>query len=167
MANEALLSKVPLPPENIYRMHGEDPPEEAAAAYAKALESFFGLEHGHGPSPENFPRFNLILLGMGADGHTASLFPGTRALHEYGHPVTTNFAPKLNTERITLTAPTINRAEQIWFLATGADKANTLARVLEGEYQPQTYPSQLIRPQYGTLIWMLDEEAAAKLTKRT
>ncbi|MEI6045175.1 MAG: 6-phosphogluconolactonase [Chloroflexota bacterium] len=167
MANEALLSKVPISPENSYRMHGEDPPEEAAEAYAKELERFFGLEHGNGPSPENFPSFDLILLGMGADGQTASLFPATSALHEHGRPVTANFVPQLKTERLTLTAPTINRAAQIWFLVVGEDKASTLARVLEGEYQPQTYPSQLIRPQQGKLIWMLDEAAAAKLTKKT
>jgi 6-phosphogluconolactonase len=166
MASETLLSKVPLPPQNVFRMHGENPPEEAATAYATELEKFFGLEHGDGPSPENFPRFNLILLGMGPDGHTASLFPGTSALHEHGRPVTSNFVPKLDTYRITLTAPTINRAEQVWFMVVGEDKADTLVRVLEGEYQPQTYPSQLVRPQQGQLIWMLDEAAAAKLTKR-
>jgi 6-phosphogluconolactonase len=166
MANEALLSKVPLPEGNVYRMRGEDAPEEAAESYAEALEQFFGLEHGDGPSPENFPRFDLILLGMGPDGHTASLFPGTKALQERGRPVTANFVPKLNTNRITLTAPTINRAGQVWFMVAGQDKAATLKNVLEGEYQPETYPSQLIRPQDGKLFWLLDEAAAAQLTKK-
>lgn len=166
MAKEALFSKVPLPEGNIYRMRGEDAPEEAAASYAEALEQFFGLEHGDGPSPENFPHFDLILLGMGPDGHTASLFPGTQALHERGRPVTANFVPKFDTYRITLTAPTINQARQVWFMIVGQDKAASLARVVEGEFQPQTYPSQLIRPQPGKLTWMLDEAAAAQLTKK-
>lgn len=166
MAKEALFSKVSLPEGNIYRMRGEDAPEEAAASYGEALEQFFGLEHGDGPSPENFPRFDLILLGMGPDGHTASLFPATQALQERGRPVAANFVPKLDTHRITLTAPTINRAGQVWFMVAGQDKAATLVRVLEGDYQPQTYPSQLIRPQPGKLIWMLDEAAAAQLTKK-
>jgi len=167
MASQALLSKVPLPSENIHRMHGEDPPEEAAAAYAQELEKAFGLEHGDGPSPENFPSFDLILLGMGPDGHTASLFPGTQALQERGRPVTVNHVPRLNSDRITLTAPAINQAGQVWFLVVGEDKAEPLVRVLEGEFQPQTYPSQLVSPQHGKLLWMLDEAAAAKLTKRS
>ncbi len=166
MANEALLSKLKLPAENIYRMHGEDPPEQAAAAYAADLEKAFGLEHGDGPNPENFPSFDLILLGMGPDGHTASLFPGTAALQERGRPVTANHVPKLDTWRITLTAPTINQASQVWFLVAGQDKETTLARVLEGEFQPQTYPSQLVRPQHGKLVWMLDEAAAGKISKK-
>ncbi len=166
MANEALLSKVPLRPENIHRMRGEDAPEEASKAYSAVLEKEFDLEGGDGPNPENFPRFDLILLGMGPDGHTASLFPGTQALQERGRPVISNFVPKLDTYRITLTAPTINQAAQVWFLVAGQDKTETLAKVVEGEYQPQTYPSQLIRPQHGQLVWMLDEAAAAKLTKK-
>ncbi len=166
MANEALLSHVPIGAEQIFRMAGENPDYEAAAnAYAQQLQSFFGLEAGNGPSPENFPRFDLVLLGMGPDGHTASLFPGTGALQERGRPVTANFVQKLNAHRLTLTAPTINRAANIWFLVVGADKAAPLQQVLEGEFQPQIYPSQLIRPQNGQLVFMLDEAAAAKLSK--
>lgn len=165
MARESLLNQVPVSESQIFRMEGENPDVDAAASdYAQRLQKFFGLETGSGPSPENFPRLDLVLLGMGPDGHTASLFPGTKALEERGRPVAANYVEKFKTNRITLTAPTINRAAQIWFLVAGKDKAEPLHEVLEGELQPQVYPSQLIRPQSGKLVFMVDDAAAAKLS---
>ncbi len=161
MARDTLLTKVPIPPEHIHRMKGEDDPTQAAAAYAEELQTFFGLASAGGPAPENYPGFDLVLLGMGPDGHTASLFPGTAALQERSHPVTANFVPKLNSHRLTLTAPAINRAAQVLFLVVGADKAAPLYQVLKGEYQPQVYPSQLIRPAQGHLTFLADTAAAA------
>lgn len=165
MARDTLLSKVPIPAENVHRMRGEDNPEKAAEAYSTELKSFFGLAQAGGPSPENYPRFDLIFLGMGPDGHTASLFPGTAALQERSKPVAANYVPKLGMNRLTLTAPAINRAANIIFLVAGADKAPALHQVLEGEYQPQIYPSQLIRPSHGKLVLLLDQAAAANLKK--
>ncbi len=166
MVRESLLDKVSIPFANVFRMEGENPdPEKAASLYATQLQEFFELESGDGPSPENFPSFDLVLLGMGPDGHTASLFPGTAALQERGRPVTANFVPKFDAYRITLTAPTINRAAQVWFLVTGEDKAENLQRALEGEYQPQTLPSQLIKPHSGKLVWFMDKAAASRLTR--
>lgn len=159
MAAESLLNKVNLPEGNIFRMRGEDDPAEAADSYSAILQEFFGLNKAGGPAPENFPRLDLVLLGMGADGHTASLFPGTSALQERTKPVVANHVPKLNTQRLTLTAPTLNRAANVLFLITGADKAPALHEVLHGEYQPQTYPSQLVRPAQGKLVFLLDKAA--------
>ncbi len=163
MAQDTLLSKVPIPAQNVFRMHGEDDPAAAAEAYAADLQAFFGLAQAGGPSPENFPRLDLIFLGMGPDGHTASLFPGTAALQERSKPVTANYVPKLDTHRLTLTAPALNRATHIIFLIAGQDKAAPLHQVLEGEYQPQVYPSQLIRPSQGQLTFLVDQQAAADL----
>ncbi|HEX2912129.1 MAG TPA: 6-phosphogluconolactonase [Chloroflexia bacterium] len=165
MAAETLLSKVPIPSQNVYRMHGEDDPAEAAQSYASELQQFFKLAQAGGPSPENFPRLDLIFLGMGPDGHTASLFPGTAALQERSRPVAANFVPKLDTNRITLTAPSINRAANVVFLIEGESKAAPLHEVLQGEYQPQIYPSQLIRPGQGKLTFLVDQAAASKLNK--
>lgn len=163
MASESLLNHIA--PSQVFRMEGENSNVEAAADnYSQQLQQFFGLQGGTGPSPENFPRFDLILLGMGPDGHTASLFPGSKALQERGRPVTANWVEKFNTYRITLTAPTINRAAQIWFLVAGQDKAEPLHEILEGQLQPETYPSQLIQPQNGKAIFMVDQKAASKLS---
>ena len=165
MAKETLLSQVPIPEDHVYRMRGEADPNEAAAEYGDQLQKFFGLNDGNGPSPENFPRLDLIFLGMGPDGHTASLFPETSALQERSKPVTANYVAKLNTNRLTLTAPSINRAANIIFLITGDSKADALKEVLEGEYQPQIYPSQLIQPGEGKLTFLVDQAAAANLRR--
>lgn len=163
MAEETLLSQVPIPSDHVYRMRGEADPPTAAAEYSAELQKFFDLKEGQGPLPENFPRLDLIFLGMGPDGHTASLFPGTVALQERSKPVTANYVPKLTTNRLTLTAPSINRAANIIFLITGDSKVDALQQVLEGEYQPEVYPSQLIRPGQGKLTFLVDQAAAAKI----
>ncbi|MFP5260543.1 MAG: 6-phosphogluconolactonase [Blastocatellia bacterium] len=166
MAFEALLSKVPVPTENIFRIHAEDPdPARAAEDYSRALTEFF-LERATKSATAplaNMPRLDLVLLGMGPDGHTASLFPHTTALHDAGHIAVANFVEKLNAHRITLTAAAINNARNVTFIAAGGDKAEALRDVTEGVYQPEVYPSQLIRPRGGTLLWMVDEAAAALL----
>ncbi len=154
MTNEALLSKVPVPPPNVFRLHGEDDPAAAAREYSAQLQQFF--------QTDAVPQFDLVFLGMGADGHTASLFPGTTALSaEAGAIAVENYVEKLKTYRLTLTAATINQAKAIVFLVGGADKAATLRAVWHGAYQPDLYPSQLIQPVNGTLTWMVDGAASA------
>ncbi len=170
MASETLLSKVPVHPENIFRIPAELPdPEQAAEQYAATLTQFFLAGPGAtrtGTAPlSNVPRFDLILLGMGPDGHTASLFPHTTALQAGERIVVANYVEKFKANRITLTAATINNARNVTFAAAGKDKAESLAGVLEGVYQPDLYPSQLIHPRNGTLLWMVDEAAASLLAE--
>lgn len=149
MASESLLRKVPIPGDNIYRIRGEIDPKEAAIEYGQMLKEKFG-DGG----------LDLIYLGMGPDGHTASLFPGTEALAETKHRCVANFVPKLSAWRVTMSAPFINRARNVIFLVAGADKAERVAEVLEGPPDPQRLPSQLIRPTEGQLTWILDAGAA-------
>jgi len=168
MAHETLLARAPVPAENIFRIPAELPdPERAAAEYATTLINFFARQSPpSGTAPlSGVPRFDLIFLGMGPDGHTASLFPGTTALQVTDRVVVANYVEKFKTHRITLTAPVINNARNVTFVAAGADKAEALREVLEGDYQPELYPSQLIRPHQGSLLWMVDEAAAARLTQ--
>ena len=154
MANEALLSKVPVRPENIFRIHAEENDAAAAALqYEQALRDSFHL------SPGQFPRFDLILLGTGPDGHTASLFPGTAALNETQRLVVANWVPKFNTHRITFTFPVLNAAACVIFLASGPDKAAILHEILEN--RAADLPSQRVQPTNGKLIWMVDEPAAS------
>jgi len=169
MSGETLLSKVPVPPANVFRIPAENPnPELAAEEYGATLTRFFRSSPGATRSAptaplSNLPRFDLVFLGMGPDGHTASLFPGTTALQAGDQIVVANYVEKFKAFRITLTAATINNARNVTFLAAGADKAETLKNVLEGSYQPELYPSQLIRPRNGALLWMVDEAAARLL----
>ncbi len=163
MAREALLDHVPIPSTHIHRMRGEIAPAHAAADYEADLRRFFTTTDSASNVGDDVPRFDLLLQGMGEDGHTASLFPGTAALNEVGRWVTENFVPRLEAWRITLTVPAINAARQVIFLVTGAAKAETLAEVLHGDYQPEVYPAQLVRPVDGELIWMVDEAAAAHI----
>jgi 6-phosphogluconolactonase len=166
MARETLLSKAPIPEQNIFRIPAEDlNPIRAAEEYQATLRDFFlSASSKHETAPlANVPRFDLILLGMGPDGHTASLFPGTTALHEENSVVVANYVEKFNAYRITLTARTINNARNVTFLVSGEDKSQALKQVLEGDNQPDTYPSQLIDPQNGSLLWMVDEAAARLL----
>ncbi len=157
MTAEALLSKVPLPPDRVHRMEGELDPEVAAARYESAIRNTFKLEGAETPT------FDLVLLGMGDDGHTASLFPHTEALNDLSHIVTANHVPQKDTWRVTLTWPVINQGRQVAFLIEGAAKAQVLHDVFTGPYQPETFPSQLIRPASGHLILLLDAAAASNL----
>ncbi len=157
MTCEALLSKVLLPAERVHRMEGELEPEEAAARYEAAIRNGFRLEGAETPT------FDLVLLGMGDDGHTASLFPHTEALNEMSHIVVANHVPQKDTWRITLTWPVITQGREVAFLIEGAGKAQVLHDVFEGPYQPETYPSQIIRPANGRLTLLLDAAASSKL----
>jgi 6-phosphogluconolactonase len=147
MACEALLDQVPLLSANVHRIRGELPPHQAAAAYQMELEAVLG----------NDGRFDLILLGLGADGHTASLFPGTPALEERDRPVVAVYVEQLQAWRITLTLPVINAARQVLFLVSGAEKAAALARVRAGE----PLPAALVQPSRGRLAWLVDFEASS------
>ncbi|MFY9684061.1 MAG: 6-phosphogluconolactonase [Candidatus Sulfotelmatobacter sp.] len=159
MANESLLAKVPVPPANVFRIPAENPDAEAAAEmYEQTLRKFFALAAGE------FPRFDLILLGIGPDGHTASLFPETVALQEKTRLVVANWVEKLNTSRITLTLPVLNHARCIAFLVSGIDKAAALHEVLEGKAPGEKYPSKLVQPSEGKLIWFVDRAAASELS---
>ncbi len=159
MASQSLLSKIPVPPANVFRIPAEDPDAKAAArSYERTLREFFALQ------PGEFPVIDLILLGMGPDGHTASLFPGTDALQDQSHLVAANWVEKLDTFRITLTLPVLNAARNVVFLVSGADKAAALHEVLEGPAAGKQYPSQLVRPIQGKLIWLVDRAAGSELT---
>lgn len=155
MARETLLERVPLSPENIRRIKGERDPVQAAEEYEHLLRMFFA-EYA-------LPRFDLLLQGMGHDGHTASLFPGTQALHITSRWVVANYVPRFDAWRITLTAPAINAGAHVMFLVTGASKAAALHAVLRGPHQPELYPSQLIAPTDGNLQWLVDHAAAEQL----
>jgi 6-phosphogluconolactonase len=158
MAREALLFHVPIPAHQVYRMPGESAdPAAGAALYEMTMRRAFAL------APGEQPRFDLILLGMGPDGHTASLFPHTSALHITDRLVVANAVEKLGMTRLTLTAPAINHAALVVFLVAGADKAETLAAVLQGPRRPEDLPAQLIAPTAGAVLWLVDRAAAAQL----
>jgi 6-phosphogluconolactonase len=163
MARAALLEHVPLEPGSIHRMRGEDVPEKAAADYTDALQRTFGGDAATGgPPPEGF---DLILLGMGDNGHTASLFPGLAAVTETARWVMAQYVEAAGMWRVTLTPVIINAARQVVFLVSGAEKADMLQRVLEGPCQPVVLPSQIIKPTRGELHWLLDAPAAANLRR--
>ncbi len=154
MTYEALLSKVPVPAGNVYRIPAEQADAEAAArAYEQTISSFFGLREGQ------FPRFDLVLLGMGLDGHTASLFPATPALHEKHRLVVANWVEKFKSHRITLTLPVLNHAACVMFMVSGREKAPVLRRVLHDD-SGTPLPAQMVRPLDGRLLWLVDREAA-------
>ena len=157
MANEAMLSKVPVPPGNIHRIRAENPDAgKVAEEYEQELRRFFKL------GTEQLPPFDCVFLGMGSDGHTASLFPGTKALHEGKRLVVSNWVDKFQSYRITLTTPVLNNADLVIFLVSGEEKAEPLRGVLEGQKQPELYPSQLIEPTHGKLLWLVDRAAAGQ-----
>ncbi|MFV1858396.1 MAG: 6-phosphogluconolactonase [Anaerolineales bacterium] len=155
MVRKTLIQKVPIPQTNVHRILGELDPDLAAEAYVDELRSVFGSEER--------PRFDLIFLGLGEDGHTASLFPGSLALSETEHWVLAVFAEQLQTWRVTLTPPVFNSARQLLFLVAGKSKADRLQEVLEGEPQPESLPAQIIQPRNGQVTWLIDQAAAAKL----
>lgn len=158
-ASQALLERVPIPPENIHRIPAELPPDEAALAYEETLLRFF--EPQAGQSGENEGGFDLALLGMGDDGHTASLFPGTPAIEEQARWVMAQYVDKLAAWRITLTPALLNRSRRVIFLVAGPGKSYTLQRVVYGTYFPDRYPAQIVRPASGEVLWLVDEAAAA------
>jgi len=157
MAFDTLLNYVPVKKEHIHVMQTENiSPEESAKNYEKILNEYF---------QEDENTFDLILLGMGDDGHTLSLFPGkTEVIHEEERECISLWLESQNMYRITLTHPVANRSSQILFLTTGSKKANALHEVLEGSYNPDLYPSQIIKPVNGELHWFVDEEAASEVS---
>ena len=159
MAHEALLRHLPISAGQVQRVPGELPNAHTVAdQYETVLREQFGV------AEPDVPRFDLILLGMGPDGHTASLFPGTGAVHETRRLVAAPWVETLQTSRITFTPVLLNHARQVTFLICGHTKAETLHAVLEGPFQPDTLPAQIIGPQDGTLTWFVDQEAAGALT---
>ena len=158
MAFESLLAKVPVTQQQIHRIEGENPDaRQAARAYEETIVQHFGLVEG------GWPRFNLMLLGLGSDAHTASLFPGTDVLTEQRRIVAAPWVEKLEAFRITLTPSAFNAAENVMFLVSGEDKAEAVKTVLRGEFQPRRFPAQLIRPRDGSLTWLIDRAAARRL----
>ncbi|HVH13405.1 MAG TPA: 6-phosphogluconolactonase [Longimicrobium sp.] len=153
MANEAFVSRVPIPPANVHRMRGELEPEAGAARYAAELSAFFG---------EGVPRFDLVHLGLGPDAHVASLFPFTDPLLERGRTVTTNLHLPDGEPRITLTFPVLNAAARVEMIVVGPSKADVVWAVLRGPIDPFRLPAQFVRPD-GELVWMMDRAAAARV----
>ncbi|MBI2265936.1 MAG: 6-phosphogluconolactonase [Armatimonadetes bacterium] len=158
MVRNLLVSHISVPPENVHPFAGDLPsPEEAAARYEVELKEFFQLGRGQ------FPEFNLVLLGMGEDGHTASLFPSSKALLETRRLAVPAHSEKPPHSRLTLTLPVLNMAKKIIFLVTGKEKAYTVKRVLKDPREASPLPAGLIQPSLGRVLWLLDEEAASQL----
>ena len=151
MVQEALLSKIKIPAANIHRMAGEREPQAAAADYEQELQKFFNLQRG------GLPRFDLILLGIGEDGHTASLFPGSDAINETQRWVVTPFVATLNSHRLSLSLPVLNNAANVWFLVTGAGKADVVKQAFSGS---SDLPAARIQPVDGKLAWFITQDAA-------
>jgi 6-phosphogluconolactonase len=153
MAYETLLSRVPVPPENVLRIAAEHPDAtRVAEQYEQTLKQFFHLQ------PGQLPRFDLMLLGLGPDGHTASLFPGSPALHERSRLVAANWVEKLKAYRITLTVPVINHAAYVLFLVSGKEKKQAFEAVLDPGSSADQFPAKLVCPMNGELIWLVDRE---------
>jgi 6-phosphogluconolactonase len=161
MANETLLSKVPVDPTKVFRIHGENPDANTAAIeYEQTISAAFGLQD------RQIPRFDLIFLGLGPDGHCASLFPRTAALREHSRLVVANWVEKLHTDRITFTLPLLNNAANVIFLVSGKDKIQAVQSVFDPATSGQDFPAKLINPPHGRLVWMLTEDAAAPISER-
>jgi 6-phosphogluconolactonase len=158
MTREAMLSKLPIPAENVHRILAEkSDAAEAAADYEQTLRDDFHL------SPGELPRFDLVLLGLGPEGHTASLFPGNSVPKDASRLVAAPWVEKLNSFRITLTPAVINHASCVAFLVGGADKAEIVAEIIRGPYRPDELPAQCVRPELTSVVWLLDRAAASKL----
>lgn len=157
MARETLLDHVPVSEANVHRVPTELEPHEAAERYEAELRRVFGI------APGEIPAFDVVLLGIGADGHTASLFPGTVALRVRDRLVVANPVPQLGTVRITLTVPVLQEARVVFVLATGAEKAPAVERALRGVDDPEAVPAQILRHARGTVVWLLDRAAASRL----
>ena len=161
MTKETMLSRVPVPSENVHRIRAENSDAgKVAEEYEQELRDFFKLERGQ------LPGFDCVFLGMGPDGHTASLFPGTRALQERERLVVSNWIDIFQSYRITITSSVLNNADMVIFLISGEDKAERLRTVLEGKKQTDLYPSQLIEPTHGKLLWLVDQAAAGQLSQK-
>jgi 6-phosphogluconolactonase len=156
LARENLLDPLAIPPANVFRMRGEDDPARAADAYGERLRAEL-------PGADGPPRLDFVLLGLGPDGHTASLFPGTAGLEETRRPVVANHVPKLGEWRITLTLPVLNAARRAVFLVVGEEKRDVVAAVLRAQQGSPSLPASLVRPKEGSLIWIVDEAAAAAI----
>lgn len=164
MTMETLLSKVQIPPANVHRIRTELSPAEAVATnYEAEIARFFAGSPEHG----RFPSFDLIFLGLGTNAHTASLFPNSRALQEHSHLVTADFVEEVNMWRITMTAPLLSAARTIAFLVCGPEKASVIRDVLFGDYNPERKPAQLIQPDHGQLLWIVDRSSAAQLPEES
>jgi 6-phosphogluconolactonase len=159
MADRTMLSRLDLRPEQVHRIHGEQPPEQAASAYEQHLRSFFHLDEGE------FPRFNLMLLGLGDNVHTASLFPGIPALHERERIAVAVEVDAPQRHRVTLTAPVINNSSRVMFLVAGESKAQAVKSALEGPRDSDRFPAQLVAPDDGDVVWLLDRAAASLLSR--
>jgi len=158
MAQEILLSRIPVPQKNIHRIESENPDAgKAAEKYEEELRAFFKIEKGQ------LPRFDCVLLGFGADGHIASLFPGTEAMREESRLVVANWVKKFQTYRITLTLPVLNNADFVLFIVSGATKAKALKEVFERKGHSSPLPAHLIKPRHGKLLWLVDSAAARNL----
>ncbi|HLQ30999.1 MAG TPA: 6-phosphogluconolactonase [Ktedonobacteraceae bacterium] len=158
LAQEVLLSKIPIPANQVHRMPADQPDREAASReYTSEMQRTFGTN--------GIPSFDLLQLGMGPEGHTASLFPHQESLHEQQRLVMPVIVPKPPPPRLTFTPPLLNAARHVLFLVTGSEKAEAIQAVLEGPDQPEEYPAQIVRPPNGEVVWMLDTGAAAKLRK--
>ena len=156
MAHEVLLSHIQIPAPQVHRMPADSPGRDAASlTYTQEMQHVFGTN--------GIPNFDLIQLGMGPEGHTASLFPHQPSLHETERLVIPVSVPKPPPDRLTFTPPILNAARNVLFLVTGADKADALHAVLEGEYNPDEYPAQIVRPPNGEVTWMVDTAAAQKI----
>lgn len=161
MARETLLDHVAVPAAQVHRIRGEDAPAAAAAAYEGELRNLFHTPAG---PPMRGTGFDLVLLGVGTDGHTASLFPGSTAISEQERWVTAAYVEDVSMSRVTCTPVLFNRAAAVVFLAVGSGKAAMLRQVLEGPHQPLRFPAQVIAPRDGSVNWLLDADAAANLT---
>ena len=158
MAHRTMLSKLTLDPSQIHRMRGEDKPEQGAREYEAELKGFFSLGEGE------FPRFDLILLGLGDNVHIASLFPGHPAIHENQRLAVAVEVDAPQRHRITLTPPVLNRAARVMFIVSGQNKAQAVKTALEGPHKPDQYPAQIIDPAHGEVMWLLDRPAASLLS---
>jgi len=167
-AHDAMLAPLGIAPASVFRMHGEDEPVSAAAAYVEVLRTHLSSRaeppEGAQSRDEGPPQLDLVMLGMGPDAHTASLFPGSDPFEDDDALVRAPFVPKFDTHRLTFTPRTINAARIVQIATAGPTKADALALVREGPYDPVKLPIQSVAPVEGTLVWLVDREAAAKLT---
>ncbi|HYM70412.1 MAG TPA: 6-phosphogluconolactonase [bacterium] len=160
MVRASLLARVPVAGDRVHRMPAERPDLDAAAEeYERTLRRYLPK------APDGWPRFDWVLLGLGGNAHTASLFPGTPVVHEARRAVVSLYVPEVRANRMTVTPPVLNRAASVVFLAAGPEKADAVRRVLEGPWDPDAVPAQVVRPVDGTLLWLLDVAAAARLTR--